>query len=865
MSLNIKAPYIYFMFFMLLILLNFNLLHAQNYYIDGINGNDANNGRSAQTAWRTLNKISNNTIFKPGDVIAIRDSIRYEGGLYFTSSGSSGNPITITNYYGSSSNRKPVIKASNTVSNWNNVSGNVWSASYTPSTGTVNQVWFEANKDNPAQTVWGIKETSQANLSADYEWYWESNVLYVYSTSDPDTRFDYVEADCQTAWNKTYVIFEQGNYVTVENLDVKYGKLGGIRIGNGGSNYVTIQDCKTSFTGLRTDESAHGIMSYNGYENIIRRNECFENSNHGIYIFANNSSNTTYNITVDSNLVYDNKHSQIDINTNGGHLDSVVCRYNTIKNNVTTWSYTDYGATPDGFFIGGQFTTNGGTTRKVYIMNNIAINIKGGAIDLDGSASDLDYIYIYNNTFYDDANANPPSGHRIVSIYNSSARVWFRNNIIYSSATKGLLRLSTTKNKILDHNLYYWANTVTLPFYGISSINNLEGWIAYTGQEFGTNNSNPNFINVPTDFSIRTGNAIDHGLPIDIVLYDINGVSRPQGSAWDIGAYEYKSGTVSTDNTPPTLVSASVINPTSIVLTFSEPLELTSAQAKSNYSINNGININSAVLSSDGKKVTLNTTTNSPDQTYTVVVSGVKDIAGNMITTSGNTATYSYTQTSIGNLKANVKVFLEGPLDSNVMLTELSGNEFLPSAQPYNTAPWFYGGKEVLGSGASSATDWVLVELHSAQDPSQIVAKRACLLRNDGRIMEPNGTLGVTFNNLFYGSYYIAVRHRNHLAVMSSSPVLFSPNNDLYDFTNSVNKAYGQNAMMQIASGVYAMYAGDGNGDGIIDDKDRDDLWNSQNGNMGYLNGDFNLDSGVTVKDINDFWNLNHDKKTQVP
>ena len=161
--------------------------------------------------------------------------------------------------------------------------------------------------------------------------------------------------------------------------------------------------------------------------------------------------------------------------------------------------------------------------------------------------------------------------------------------------------------------------------------------------------------------------------------------------------------------------------------------------------------------------------------------------------------------------------------------------------------------------------DWVLVELRSSSNPSQVVSRRAGLLRNDGRIMEPDGTLGVTFNNLLYGSYYIAVHHRNHLAVMTSAPVLFSPDNSLFDFTNSLTSAYGQNAMAEITAGVFGMYAGDGNGDGKITLADQDDVWVPQNGSFGYLNGDFNLDCGVTIHDVTLYWNINNGMMTQVP
>ena len=218
------------------------------------------------------------------------------------------------------------------------------------------------------------------------------------------------------------------------------------------------------------------------------------------------------------------------------------------------------------------------------------------------------------------------------------------------------------------------------------------------------------------------------------------------------------------------------------------------------------------------------------------------------------------------NINVNAKIFLQGPFSSNSMLTTLNQGSYLPISQPYNSPPWNYNGTENLGSGPNSTmVDWVLVELRNATNPSQIVARRAALLKNNGLLLETNGNEGVIFNNTVQGLYYIAIYHRNHLAIMSSGPVSLSSNSTLYDFTTAMNKAYGQNPMVQLASGVYGMYASDGNGDGVINLTDRDDIWLIENGNMGYLEGDFNMNSGVTVHDVNQFWNINNGKTTQVP
>ena len=270
------------------------------------------------------------------------------------------------------------------------------------------------------------------------------------------------------------------------------------------------------------------------------------------------------------------------------------------------------------------------------------------------------------------------------------------------------------------------------------------------------------------------------------------------------------------------------------------------------------------MLSSDKKKVTLTTTSHTNNQSYTLTVTGVKDLAGNIIS-SNNSAQYTFVDNTVGDLKVNVKVFLQGAFQNGIMMTSLKENDLLPSSQPYNTSPWNYSGNEVIGSSLSSIVDWVLIELRSSQNPESVISKRAALLRNDGVIIETDGTTGINFKNVLYGSYYITIRHRNHLSVMSSVPVQLSPSNILYDFTKSLANAYGQNSMTEITTGLFGMYAGDGDANGNINDIDRNDIWSVQNGNIGYLNGDYNLDSGVTVKDTNNYWNVNQGKAAQIP
>ena len=242
------------------------------------------------------------------------------------------------------------------------------------------------------------------------------------------------------------------------------------------------------------------------------------------------------------------------------------------------------------------------------------------------------------------------------------------------------------------------------------------------------------------------------------------------------------------------------------------------------------------------------------------------DILGNPRTGAWDLGALEYTGSQTNNVRVRGKAYLQGPFSSNSMATGLNQASLLPGSQPYNQPPWNYNGNESFNPGSNSTVvDWVLVELRNASNPSQIVSRRAALLKNNGLLLETNGTEGVIFNNVQSGNYYIAVYHRNHLAIMSAAPVQLSSNSTLYDFTNAMNKAYGQNPMTQLAQGVFGMIAADGNSDGSVNIDDRDGVWLVENGNMGYLNGDFNLNGGVTVHDVNQLWNINNGAETQVP
>jgi hypothetical protein len=98
------------------------------------------------------------------------------------------------------------------------------------------------------------------------------------------------------------------------------------------------------------------------------------------------------------------------------------------------------------------------------------------------------------------------------------------------------------------------------------------------------------------------------------------------------------------DATRPTIISAGAMNGSnSVTVTFTEPVERTSAETAANYSLSSGISVSAAVLQIDPSVVVLTTSAMTGDVTYTLIVSNVKDRAKTPNTIQpGSTITFKY-------------------------------------------------------------------------------------------------------------------------------------------------------------------------------------------------------------------------------
>ncbi len=227
------------------------------------------------------------------------------------------------------------------------------------------------------------------------------------------------------------------------------------------------------------------------------------------------------------------------------------------------------------------------------------------------------------------------------------------------------------------------------------------------------------------------------------------------------------------------------------------------------------------------------------------------------------------------NIELDLAVLLEGPYDSGSgqMTTTLNTTrQLLPgqpqstfSGQPYNTAPWNYAGTEDVTTYDSTVVDWILVSVLSSPSPADQVYKAAGLLHADGQIELLDSCIANIDPSL---SYYIKLEHRNHLPVLSETPIAIVNRTLSFDFRTANSYTSIGSGQKEIVPGIWAMFAGNGDQDTSerYDISGSDSyLWNSDNGFFNkYLQTDFNLNGDINADDKG-VWIINNGVFTSIP
>ncbi len=189
-----------------------------------------------------------------------------------------------------------------------------------------------------------------------------------------------------------------------------------------------------------------------------------------------------------------------------------------------------------------------------------------------------------------------------------------------------------------------------------------------------------------------------------------------------------------------------------------------------------------------------------------------------------------------------------------------------PAGQPYGQEPYNYYGLEGAGwtnldydlletKYSADIVDWILVTLRTGLHPTDNLIRKAGLLLEDSRIVFPNPEELVVDSTIT--SAYVMIQHRNHMIILSPSPVPIVNNQLVWDFRQQ--DAYNANmtgfGAKLFSNGQYAMFTGEmdpgteGNGSGDITGTDLIQFSMFNGIHDEYLRSDLNMDGDINSID----------------
>jgi len=471
-------------------LINFsknNKLQAvgSSYYVDGASiGGTCNNSNSGTitSPWCTIiYAVSSNSPISAGDTIYVRAGT-YTGTVDFYKSGTSGNPITLTAYQSETVNINAELRLDP-----NQIGGYI----------AENWTFSKLNITNPSRDGIHIANGNRTGT------------------------------------------------ITVDNCNISNNKANGIMTGWASQNIGTliVKNSTIQYNDNGHEDGNSGIEIYAYGTYIIQNNNISFNGdpartssvNKGITFYT--GTNRCSNCIIENNIFQNNLETGMDFRGNNG-----IIRNNLfIGNGQLDTEAEEYG--DDGLAIQGDSANN-----KIY--NNIIASSGGYELSVFGNNNEY-----YNNTFYKDFNytaTQVPASHyyTAVMIWSGSGNTFRNNAIVNMLDISGRQYLIMVKeydialytNSTWSNNLYY-SSYSNSNYIKINSYTNLAALQA-TGQDANSLFDFPEFINGPGhDFHLAiTSPAVDAGYNLaGTVTTDYDGVSRPQGLAYDLSAYEYVS------------------------------------------------------------------------------------------------------------------------------------------------------------------------------------------------------------------------------------------------------------------------------------------------------------------------------------
>lgn len=272
-----------------------------DYYVDSESGLDENSGLSAETPWKTLDKV-NDTSFAPGDVIHLKCGSLWRESLHLKSAGTEESPIIYTSY---GEGPKPILCRSiplNREEFWIPDGENVWVTSdeISKQFGSADIGNIILDGDRAAFKKWGRGEL----LNQDDFWYdlkGDRRVRF-WSTVNPARVHQTLEA----AQMRNIVDHTNASCVTVDGLDIRYGAAHGF--GGRNARHLTIRNCDISWIGGGDQYSRAGegkrVRYGNGIEFWAEASDCLVENNRIWEVYDAALTNQGDEKNIEENITY---------------------------------------------------------------------------------------------------------------------------------------------------------------------------------------------------------------------------------------------------------------------------------------------------------------------------------------------------------------------------------------------------------------------------------------------------------------------------------------------------------------------------------------------------------------------------------
>lgn len=531
------------------------------YYVDAVNGNDNNDGRSENSAWKTVNKVNSQT-FEAGDQILFKRGDIFNGALAPKGSGASGNHIKLGAY---GNGNLPIISAGTDVQYalalYNQ---EYWTIDSLEITGGyqcgigVRGDWTNHNYRGYTITncvvhgcysPTGIFSYRDSGLIHFFLWHDAPGSQWHDILIENCTVYDTSQYNGIGIWGSVKTETRGSNITIRNNVSHDTGGVG-IHVCVGSDVLIEnnlVYNCGTdreqACTGFELWRTNNAVWQYNEAYNIKvtlsgqgNDNGCFDID------YFNNDILMQYNYGHDASgygvaVLAANDADGNPNNDNDRIANNITVRYNIFANNDKWTNSADFSSVFLNVFNGGLL--NGIKIYNNTIYHNAAWGKQPWAINMSGA------------DFAKRSDFNGVPGRSYEESY-------FMNNIIYSTIPY-MLGIKSESPVNFDNNIYYCTQgNITFDYITngqYTTYRSLDEVRNGTGNDWNSKHTNPLLNNAtyhgigmqsaiwpftPTDASpaIDAGANLRSLLGIDMGTRDYAGNSVPYGNGYDIGAIE---------------------------------------------------------------------------------------------------------------------------------------------------------------------------------------------------------------------------------------------------------------------------------------------------------------------------------------